>query len=312
MVIIGIDPHPGSHTAVALDSQGKVLGQLVLNNDALGFQALQRWLGGYAVEVCAVEGANNPFARALSQGLLGQGYKLVDISPGLTSQYRSKGGRKKSDLVDAENVAKVALANPGLSSFEPQQAVEDLKTLTRTREALVKQLTAHKLGLQSVELESAREALEAVIKVLVEQLKALEADMKTLVDKLMPELLNVQGIGVVHAATLLAEAGDVRRFSSQHAFAMYAGCAPVERSSGGQQRRQLNIGGNRRLNRTFHMIAQVRLRCDKATQTYLANKQQQGKTRRAALRCLKTYLARDLFRFMLKLTKQHPKRWSVT
>ena len=157
-----------------------------------------------------------------------------------------------------------------------------------------------------------RQALEAVISVLAEQIKALEVALKTLVTTLMPELLLVSGVGVVHAATLLAEAGDVRRFRSQHAFAMYSGSAPVERSSGGQQRRQLNIGGNRRLNRTFHMVALVRLRCNDDTKAYLEKKQQQGKTRRAALRCLKTYLARELFRFMLQATKQHPQRWSGT
>lgn len=158
----------------------------------------------------------------------------------------------------------------------------------------------------------ARTALEAVVKLLTEQLKGLEAEMKRLVNNLMPELLDVQGIGVVPAATLLAEAGDVRRFCSQHAFAMYSGCAPIERSSGGQQLRQLNIGGNRRLNRTFHMIVQVRLRCNDQTKTYLASKQQQGKTRRAALRRLKTYVARELFSFMLNTMHQQSQRWTTT
>lgn len=311
MVIIGIDPHPGSHTAAALDNQGKVLGRTTVENDAAGLKRLARWLASYEVERCAVEGANNPFSRGLSRNLLEQGYSVVDVNPGLTSQYRSRRGRKKSDEVDAENVARVALANPELSRFEPHVKVEELKSLTRTREALVKQLTAHRLGLKSAVVASAEHALEAVIAVLGEQIERLEKAMKTLVAELMPELLELQGVGVVHAATLLAETGDARRFRSQHAFAMYSGCAPVERSSGGQQRRQLNIGGNRRLNRTFHMMAQVRLRCDEQTQTYLAKKQQQGKTRRAALRCLKTYLSRELFRFMQRNIQQHPQRWGA-
>lgn len=206
--------------------------------------------------------------------MLEQNYQVVDVAPSLTSQYRSKRGRKKSDEVDAENVARVMLANPGLSPFRPWQAVE------------------------------------LVVSVLKEQIRRLEHAMKLLVDELMPELLGMQGVGVVHAAVLLAEAGDVRRFRSQRAFAMYSGCAPVERSSGGQQRRQLNIGGNRRLNRTFHMIGQVRLRHSKATKAYLDKKQQQGKTRRATLRSLKTYLARELFRLMLDTIRQHPQRWA--
>jgi transposase len=252
MVIIGIDPHPGSHTAVALDMNGKLLGQMRVANHAEGLEVLSAWLKGYRVEVCAVEGANNPFARALSRSLLKR-HKLVDVHPSLTSQYRSKRGRTKSDVVDAENVARAALAHPELTPFQVQPKLEELKSLSRTRDVLVKQLTAHRLSLQSIDVEAARKALEAVMTVLKAQIGALETRLKTLVNELMPELLGVSGVGVVHAATLLAEAGDVRRFRSPHAFAMFAGCAPVERSSGGPSRRQLNIGGNRRLNRTFHV-----------------------------------------------------------
>lgn len=222
MVIIGVDPHPESHTVAAMDAQGKVLGHCTVKNNAEGLAALENWLGCYEVMSCAVEGANNPFARALSQSLLGQGYRVVDVAPSLTSQYRSRRGRKKSDQGDAENVARVVLANPELTDFQPSVKVETLKSLTRTREALVKQLTAHRLSLPSTELEAARFALEAVVTVLKEQIKVLGAAMKTLVTDLLPELLSVKGVGVVHAATLLAEAGDVRRFRSQHAFAMFS------------------------------------------------------------------------------------------
>ena len=104
---------------------------------------------------------------------------------------------KKSDEVDAENVARAALANPKLSGFQPTKQVEDLKHLTRTREALAKQLNAHKLSLASLELAAARHAVEAVVVVLKEQLKKLEQAMKTLIDELMPELLEVFGVGVV-------------------------------------------------------------------------------------------------------------------
>ncbi len=111
---------------------------------------LASWLKTYPVAVCALEGANNPFARALSRSLLAQGYTLVDVSASLTSQYRSRRGRKKSDLIDAENVAKAALANPELAKFQPRAELEELKSLCRTREALVKQLTAHRLSLRSI------------------------------------------------------------------------------------------------------------------------------------------------------------------
>jgi Transposase IS116/IS110/IS902 family len=129
--------------------------------------------------------------------------------------------------------------------------------------------------------------LQKVMDVVQEHIKVLEKAMLNLVKELMPELLEVKGIGVVLAATLLAEASAVRRFRNQHSFAMLAGSAPVARSSGACQRRQLNLGGNRRLNRTFHMLALIRLRLDDATKDYLTKNKAEGKTKRAVLRCLK-------------------------
>lgn len=309
MVIIGVDPHPGSHTAAALEATGKVLGHITVTNSEAGLVEFEQWLKGYDVKQVAVEGANNPFARHLSERLLKSGHPLVNVSPSLTSQYRSKRGRKKSDEIDAENIARVALANPDLVSFTAHRAVKELKTLTRTRELLAQQLTAQRLSLQTLTLETAQQALKSVVAVLEQQLACLEQAMNTLVKELMPELLPELGIGVVHAATLLAETGDPRCFRSQHSFAMFAGCAPVERSSGGQQRRQLNTGGNRTLNKTFHLIMTVRLRYDQDSKAYLLKKQQAGKTKRAALRSLKTFVARDVFRFMLSNAQQHPERW---
>ena len=94
----------------------------------------------------------------------------------------------------------------------------------------------------------------------------------------------------MNAAVILAKAGDAERFRDQHAFASYVGCAPVERSSGGQKRMQLNPGGNRRLKRICHLIAPVRLCTDGTTKAYVKRKQEEGKTFRAALRSLKTVI----------------------
>jgi transposase len=237
---------------------------------------------------------------------------VVDIPPSITSQYRSKRGRKKSDAVDAENIAKAALANSDLAKFTPQDKIEELKTLTRTRELLANQLKAHRLSLAATPLEAARNALKAVIEVLKQELTVLERAMAVIVNDLMPELLELTGIAVVNAASLLAEIGDPRRFQSQHHFAMYAGCSPVERSSGGYTRRQLNTGGNRRLNRIFHLITQVRLRKDEPSQNYRDKKLKEGKTLRATLRCLKLHVAKFVFRFMLDNAQKHPERWLTT
>ena len=213
MIIIGIDPHPGSHTAVAMDKQGKILGSKTVVNDKAGLTALLPWLASYEVEVCAIEGANNPFARKLSRLLLAE-YKVVDVSPSLTSQYRSKRTQRKSDELDASNVARAVLANPDLVGFDPSDQQEQLKSLTRTRQKLVKQRTALKLSLRTQTLEPSRQALKAVLVALKNAIQQLERDMKRLVKALMPELLELQGVGPVNAATLLAEVGDARTFRS--------------------------------------------------------------------------------------------------
>jgi transposase len=99
----------------------------------------------------------------------------------------------------------------------------------------------------------------------------------------------------VLGATILAEVGEVSRFASVDKFASYCG-GPIERSSGKKSRASVNSGGNRTMNYVVHMIAQVRLRTDERSKALVERKQREGKTLRAALRVLKTYIARELYR----------------
>jgi transposase len=101
------------------------------------------------------------------------------------------------------------------------------------------------------------------------------------------------------AGTLLAEAGDPQRFSSADHFASYCGAAPVERESGQNSRMQINPGGNRRLNWALHVIAIVRVRVDGGrSKQFLQRLINNGKSQRAALHLLKTYIDREIFRTM--------------
>lgn len=310
MVIIGIDPHPDSHTAAALDSNAKVLSHLTINNDKQGLKELKAWLKGFNVHRCGIEGANNPFARKLSAFMFSEGYDVVDVRPNLTSQYRSKKGSHKTDEVDAENVARALAANPELVSYSSFRVIEDLKELTRSRETLVSYRKSLDLSLRTMQNKVVSKALLKTIESLKKQIKAIEKEMQSIVNKLMPELTSLLGIALIRAATILAETSDIRRFKNKHAYAMFAGCAPIERSSGKHKRRQVNKGGNRKLNTTIHMIIQTRLCFDEETRSYINKKLEQGKTMRAAIRCLKTYIARQLYIFMLKNTLEHPERWA--
>ena len=139
-------------------------------------------------------------------------------------------------------------------------------------------------------------ALRAVVTSLETAIDELEHAMATLVQQVAPALLRLRGIGVVLAGTVLAEVGDVQRFKDVHHFTSYCGAAPVERGSGKNTRWCVNISGNRQLNKVLHLMALTRLRCEERTRTFVARKEQEGKTKRAALRALKTHLAREVYR----------------
>ncbi len=207
--------------------------------------------------------------------------------------------RKVSDVVDAQNAARVLLANPSLPTFRPGQSQQQFQDFTRTQRRLSEQLKANRMALRTLDTDSSvRLSLVKVILVLEEQLADLASQMKALVKALAPTLLEVLGVGPVVASVILGEVGTIVRFGNEGQFASYCGAAPVERGSGKNSRMQLNHGGNRRLNWALHIVALTRSRCDERTRILLAKLKARGKTQRASLRILKTYIARELFRHL--------------
>jgi len=173
------------------------------------------------------------------------------------------------------------------------------RELSRARERLSDQLKSNRLALAELtEHSRVREILKQVIQTIASQLKELERRLHGLVTALKPHLLDLDGVGAVIAGTLLAEVGDVQRFPNEDHFASYCGAAPVERGSGQNSRMQVNPGGNRRLNRALHLVALVRLRVDERSKQFVCKRIEAGKTKRAALRLLKTYIAREIFKTM--------------
>jgi transposase len=300
MVIIGIDPHPDSHTACALDANGTVLGDLRVENTPQGLDELRKWASSFEDRRWAIEGAGNSFIASWVGELLADGEQLVNIHPNLTSQYRSRRSKKKNDVIDAANAARALLANPTLPPYQVNARQSTLQELSRSRDRLAKELKANRMALKQLPPDSAvREPLQQVVEALEASIAALEREMTQQVDELAPELLDVKGIGVVSASVILAEAGDPQRFANQDHFASYCGAAPVMRGSGQSMRAQVNPEGNRRLNRILYLMVQTRLRSDGGrSQEYMAKKLKQGKTRRQALRALKTYVARELYQLL--------------
>jgi transposase len=272
---------------------------LTVSNDAAGLVRLHQFTLPFPEHRWAVEGAANRFILPFVCELLKQGETVHHIPPNLTSQYRARLSRKKNDVVDASNAARALLANPELPAFRPSEGQREFQDLTRTQRRLSEQLKANRMALQALDpSSSARSALTQVIHVLEEQLAELSKQMKTLVKTLAPALLELLGVGPVVASVILGEVGTIERFANEGQFASYCGAAPVERGSGKNSRMQLNHGGNRRLNWALHIIALTRSRCDERTKTLLARLKGRGKTQRASLRILKTYIARELFQHL--------------
>ncbi len=261
------------------------------------------WAERFPKRRWAIEGATNPFVAPWVAELLGGDEEVVSVAPSLTSQYRSRRSAKKNDAVDAENAARVLLANPYLPAHAPRPEQRRLQVLGRTRRRLAKQLKANRMALSGLaEGSEEREIVEGLVAHLAEEVGRLGALMGGLLKEAMPEVLEVVGVGPVLGATIAAEVGDVSRFASADRFVSYCG-GPVDRSSGKSCGVRVNPGGNRTMNWVLHMIAQVRLRTDQSSKDLIARKMREGKTLMAALRVLKTCIARELYRTLRGIQK---------
>ena len=135
---------------------------------------------------------------------------------------------------------------------------------------------------------------------LSEEIAELDAQLERLVAQAAPELVRLLGVGTNHAATLLVLAGDnPERLKSEASFASLCGVSPLEASSGKVVRHRLNRGGNRDANRALHMICVVRMGSDRRTKTYVSRRLAEGKSKWEIMRCLKRYIAREIYRILL-------------
>ena len=131
---------------------------------------------------------------------------------------------------------------------------------------------------------------------LTAEIEALEAQLELLVAKAAPDLVAVKGIGTDIATTLLTTAGDnPDRLRSEGAFAHLCGVAPIPASSGKTNRYRLNRGGDRDANRALYLLAVGRMGWDPATRAYVERRTTEGLSKKEILRCLKRYIARELF-----------------
>ena len=291
-------------------------------------------MGGGAARQWGVEGAGN-YGRGLAHFLVAAEERVYDSTPRWTAkQRRSARRRGKHDRLDAQAVAQVVWREgaslPPLPA-EDETAVRDL--LAQEREAALAEATRLRNQLQALLLQldpqykqhlpalTSAEGLAALetyqapspgvlhqeraaavrrlaqrLRLATTQAEEIARPLRTRAKAGFPPLQALKGVDWLTAGTLAGILGCGQRFRTEAQLAAYAGVAPLEASSAGHLRHRLNRGGNRRLNALVYRIAITQARCYPPAKAYLARRLSEGKTKREALRALKRYIIRSIWR----------------
>lgn len=341
MLVIGIDPHKATHTAVAVETATHTItDELTFDASPEGYQAFDTWLGAHPFEQIGIEGARG-LGRNLADRLLAGHQAVLDVPPKEVrrNRIRRKGGTDKNDRADAYATALALIAGLGdpiptgtcaqtaaLLSTERDWLNRD-RTATRNRlHALVRDLVPGGMdrGLAPARISNLLKGLRATDPATAQRkamCRSLLADLRRLDRALninqqrMHDLLAttgtsltaIDGIATISACTILAAIGDIDRFQTEAHLAAFAGTAPRQIASAGSSRHRLNRGGNRRLRHALHTAAltQARLNTNPG-RAYYQRKRDEGKTHREALRCLKRQIIKAIWRTMQHDAENQP------
>ena len=331
-VVIGMDPHKRSATIEVVDERERVLGQGRFGTDRDGYRAMLAAGRAHPDRVWAVEGCNG-IGRHIAQRLVADGELVVDVPAKLSARARvfSTGQGRKTDPVDAHSVALVGLRSTGLRVIAVDDATVALRLLVDRRDELgvARSQTINRIHRLLLELlpggakkflsaDQAKALLATVrprdvagrtrrrltaeligeLVVIDKRIKTADRELRELIAATGSTLLELHGIGPSGAARLLGDVGDITRFADKARFASWNGTAPIDASSGDQQRHRLSRAGNRRINRVLHIMAIVALRNDTEGRRYYDRKVASGKTNMEALRCLKRRLSDIVYKQM--------------
>jgi len=330
VVMIGVDPHKASHTAVAISAAEEPLGELRVRACAAQAERLLAWAAAWPERTWAVEGAGG-LGHLLAQQLLAAGDRVVDVPPKLGARVRllAAGDTNKNDPNDARSVAVAALRSAGVREVRSDDHAVVLKVwskryrdLGRTRTQVVCRLHAVLCDLvpggvsRPIYASHAARILQQITPpdavaaarcelaaAFLEDLRRIDAQLRETRKKLAvavqaagTSLTGLFGVGPVIAAAVIGDVRDVSRFGSRDHFAACNGTAPIEVSSGPRKIYRLSRRGNRRLNHAIHMAAvtQVRHRHSQG-RAYYDKKLAEGKTPKEALRSLKRQVSNAIF-----------------
>ena len=329
-VMIGVDPHKGSHTAVAIDGDDVELATVKVRASACQVAELVGWAERFTERVWAIESADG-LGYLLGQQLVAAGERVLDVPPTLPARVRvlGSGRSNKNDPNDAYSVAVAARHAPGLRRVEAADHVAVLRLLAKRNKQLGAQKTrsACRLHALLVELvpggipkeitvnralhlleqvaptnpvemtryELALEHLEDMRR-FEQQTHALHKRMELAVAAADTTVTELFGFGPVNTAIAIGNTRDVNRFSRRDRFAAYNGTAPIEVFSGGRVVHRLSRRGNRQLNHAIHMAAITQIRHKHSPgYAYYQRKLVDGKTKKEAIRALKRRISDALY-----------------
>lgn len=332
-VVGGVDTHKELHVAAVVDQHDRLLGSASFPTTRHGYKTMLAWMRSYGTLSRVGMECSGTYGAGLLRYLQQAGITVLEVTAPDKPMRRKRGkddtidaenaahaayaGRRtvtpktRDGMIESLRVLKVcrktaiAARRIALQMIQmqiisaPDELREPLRKMTRMQ--LIRTLaawrpdlsgyrdvtTAYRIAFKSL----ARRYLE-----LHDEIADLDVMIKSIVDDLAPELVARQGVGYESASQLLITAGDnPARLRSEASFAALCGVSPIPASSGMTQRHRLNRGGDRAANSALHIIAIGRLRLDPRTQEYMVKRTGQGLSKLEVLRCLKRYIAREVF-----------------
>ena len=329
-MIIGVDPHKMSVTIEVVDTHERLLGSGRFDTTNTGYAAMQRYVKQWPHRVWAVEGANGA-GRPLAQRLVAAGERssmcrrssrrgcgsstpatTARPTPWMRTRSRSSRSAPTGLRVVVEDGELEALRM--LTDRRDELAHQRVQTVNRLQRLLSELLPGQrKRDLSAAQAKAMlatvrprdiagktrrRMAVEEIADLVAvdAKLKKIKAELKAAVTDRGSHLMDLYGVGPAGAARVLADVGDVARFADRNRFASWTGTAPLDASSGEQNRHRLSRAGNRRMNHVLHVAAIVQIRHDTEGRAYYRRKLAAGKTPMEALRCLKRRLSDVVYR----------------
>lgn len=330
-IILGVDTHNDAHVAAVITVLGALVDTKAFPTTAAGYTAMVDWARGHGrLRRAGVEGTSS-HGIALTRHLHRDGLQVIEVNRPDRAVRRRRG---KTDAIDAENAARAVLSGQATGLAKSGDGVvETLRMFKIAKDSAVKARTQAINQLKAVLVRAdpiLRESLSGLGRValiracadlptatdgstraatttvlrslarrvlaLTDEMRALQEQMSSTIADCAPQLLEQHGVGPDTAAALLITAGDnPDRLANQAAFAALCGVNPIDASSGKTTRRRLNRGGDRRANSALYTIVLTRLGRDQRTRDYATKRASEGKSTKETIRCLKRYVARQIF-----------------